>query len=257
MVATAGMTWPADIVRDAVNVNLVHGGTTDVVQFIHLMLARQRRLRHMDRLTADAVTEALNWLQVPLQSEAMNAATYDARIWRVIEHEATYGSGPSETLPSQVVSAPSVLLQPDFPSSLWELRHNLPGTADQTLRGYRRRAWRQAMGRLFRESGRDSPAGFGPTEEDADLFLVQRREEEGIHNWPTGVPRPAHPVRDQPGRDAGVGRRRLRQLRPRPRWSPQPWTPRRRRGSARRRGLRGGRRVQQTRERSRSRDSET
>ena len=260
-----GLTWPADIVRDAVNTNLIHGGTTDVVQFVHLMLARQRRLRHMDRLIGDAVTEALNWLQVPLQSEAMNAATYDTRVWQVITHEARFGSGPSETSPSQVVSAPSVLLQPGFPSSLWEMRNALPGTPNQTLHGYRRRAWRQATGRLFREAGREPPVGIWPLEEDMDLFLVQRREEEGVPNWPDGVPRPAHPVRNQPGRDAGVGRRRLRQLRPRPRWSPQSWSPRRRRGPGRRgsvrrgsvRRLHEGHRVQQTRERSRSRDAES
>ena len=265
-VELTGVTWPADIVRDAVNTNLIHGGTTDVVQFVHLMLARQRRLRHMDRLIGDAVTEALNWLQVPLQSEAMNAATYDSRVWQVITQEARFGSGPSETLPSQVVSAPSVLLQPGFPSSLWELRNALPDTPNQTLHGYRRRAWRQATGRLFREAGREPPVGTWPLEDDADLFLVQRREEESVSNWPDGVPRPAHPVRDQPGRDAGVGRRRLRQLRPRPRWSPQSGSLRRRRGSGRRgsvrrgsarRRLHEGRHVRQTRERSRSRDDDS
>ena len=77
--------------------NLVHGGMADVVQFLHLMLARQRRLRHVDRLIEDAVTEALFWLPVPLQAEALNAATYDARVWQVIERESAFGSGATDS----------------------------------------------------------------------------------------------------------------------------------------------------------------
>ena len=94
------ITWPSDIVRDAVNLHLVHGGPADVVQFVHYVLERQRHLRHVDRLLADAIAEALNWIQVPLSAEAMNAATYDRRIGAVAEREARHGSGVTDTVPS-------------------------------------------------------------------------------------------------------------------------------------------------------------
>ena len=240
--STLGLVWPSDIVRDMVNVNLIHGGMTDTVQLIRMLLARQRRLHHMDRLLGDAIEEALTWLQVPLGSEALNAATYEARIWQTVTLEAVFGSGPTTTTPTQATTAQSVLLQPDFPQTVDELRHMLPEVDDHTLQGYRRRAWRVATAHLFREAGSDPLGNSGRSAEDTDLLIVQRREEDRIANWPDGVERPAHPVRDLPGRHAGPGRRRQRVPRPRPRWESV--------GRRRRRRL-----QEQSRERSRSRDS--
>ena len=42
---TSELTWPSEVVRDTVNVNLVHGGLVDVVELIHRLQARQRHLR--------------------------------------------------------------------------------------------------------------------------------------------------------------------------------------------------------------------
>eukprot|EP00439_Symbiodinium_sp_Y106_P069813 s4417_g12.t1 len=92
----------------------------------------------MDRLLGDAIAEALNWIQIPLSAEAMNADTYDLRVWEVIAREAEFGSGPTSTVPSQVTTAPSVLLQPDLPASLEELT-TLPGVEEHVVMyGYRR-----------------------------------------------------------------------------------------------------------------------
>ena len=216
--STSDLVWPSDVVRDTVNVNLIHGGMTDTVQLIRMLLARQRRLHHMDRLLGDAIEEALTWLQVPLASEALNAATYEARVWQTVTQEAVFGSGPTSATPSQATTAQSVLLQPNFPLTVEEMRNMLPEVDDHTLQGYRRRAWREATARLFRDAGSDPPGNSGRSSEDTDLLIVQRREEDRITNWPDGDERPAHPVRDLPGRHAGPGRRRQRVPRPRPRW---------------------------------------
>eukprot|EP00439_Symbiodinium_sp_Y106_P033480 s2153_g4.t1 len=137
--------WPSDIVRDSVNVNLIHGGTADVVQLVHTLLARQRHLRHVDRLITDAISEALTWVPVSLNSEAMNAGTYVDQIWRTITREASFGSNQTSTSPSQIAAAPSVLLQPGFPSTWEEIQYMLPNVSVQVAGGYRRRAWRGAV----------------------------------------------------------------------------------------------------------------
>ena len=185
-------TWPSDIVRDSVNMHLIHGGPADVVQFIHLALARQRRLHHMDRLLGDAIAEALNWIQIPLSAEAMNADTYDLRVWEVIAREAEFGSGPTSTVPSQVTTAPSVLLQPDLPASLEELT-TLPGVEEHVVMyGYRRRAWRQTTGRLFREAGRHLPVGSWVPEDDRDVVLHLQSSVQALH---ARLPATTHPSR--------------------------------------------------------------
>ena len=242
--------------------NLVHGGMADVVQFLHLLLARQRRLRHMDRLIEDAVTEALFWLPVPLQAEALsslNAATYDARVWQAIERESAFGSGATDTVPSQVAVAQSVLLQPNFPTTLQEMRDMLPGVPDRVLQGYRRRAWQRATAALVADGTAEPSNGATTVGEDADLMLIQRRDDQHIANWPVDVQRPPHPVRDLPGRRLGPGRRRGREVRPRPRWHPDPTARRRGRDRALRRRERGQGSARGdavgTRERSRSRDT--
>ena len=168
-----------------------------MVQFVHLVLERQRQLRHVDRLLADAVAEALNWIQVPLSAEAMNAATYDRQVAAVVEREARHGSGPTQTVPSQVSTAQSVLLQPDLPGTLEELRAMLPGIGDRTLLGYRRRAWQRTAERIFHDAGHDLPPNDG-MQQDRDLMIVQRSNHSWVGNWPAGVARPPHPLRDRP-----------------------------------------------------------
>ena len=139
------VVWPSDMVRDSVNVNLIHGGTADVIQLVHTLLARQRHLRHVDRLIADAISEALTWVPVGLNSEAMNAGTYVDQIWGTITREASFGSNQTPTSPSQIAAAPSALLQPGFPSTWEEIQYMLPNVSVQVASGYRRRAWRRAV----------------------------------------------------------------------------------------------------------------
>ena len=200
------------------NVNLIHGGTADVVQLVHTLLARQRHLRHVDRLITDAISEALTWVPVSLNSEAMNAGTYVDQIWRTITREASFGSNQTSTSPSQIAAAPSVLLQPGFPSTWEEIQYMLPNVSVQVAGGYRRRAWRgaveQAIG-VHHESRGDTERDGN----DASLYIIQRDDEGQIPNWPEGVERPPHPVRDLPGRHRGPGRRRHCIPRPRPRWA--------------------------------------
>ena len=197
-----------------------------MTQFIHLALARQRRLRHMDRLLGEAVVEALNWLQIPLSAEAMNARTYDARIWEVVVREARFGSGTTRSTPTQLTTMQSALLQNSLPTSVEELRAMVPGVSERALRGYRRRAWRENARRLHHDGGREpreprEPLAGSSTsgaDHDQDLLLIQRDDHRWVENWPDEEPRPPHPVRDRPGSAAGGGRRRLRFRRPRPRW---------------------------------------
>ena len=147
----------------------------------------------------------------------MNAGTYDRHIWQTVSHEAGFGSGPSTTTPSQVVTTESVLLQPDLPASAEEARRMLmPGTGVRTLRGYRRRAWQRAVGSL--DGGRDTQEEVRQPEEDNTLYIVQGNDNQSVGNWPAGVDRPEHPVRDLPGRGVGDARRRGSRPRPRPRW---------------------------------------
>ena len=166
------------------------------------------------------------------------------------------------TVPSQVATAQSVLLQPNFPTTLPEMRDMLPGVPDHVLRGYRRRAWRRATADLVAGGMAEPYHGAAGVGEDADLMLIQRRDDQHVANWPVDVQRPPHPVRDLPGRGVGPGRRRGREMRPRPRWLPKPMERRRGRDRALRRRERGHASTRddvrgdagRPRERSRSRD---
>ena len=213
----------------------------------------------MDRLLHVALEEALLWLPVPLRAEAMNAGTCDRHIWQTVSQEARFGSVPSTTSPSQVVTTESVLPQPDLPASAEEARHMLmPDTGVRALRGYRRRAWQQAVG--SQDDGRDSQETVRLPEEDRTLYIVQGNDDQSVGNWPAGVDRPEHPVRDLPGRGAGDARRRGSRPRPRPRW---PSASEMSAGMGvhvreplRRRRVARGSSVGDARERSRSRDAE-
>ena len=94
----------------------------------------------------------------------------------------------------------------------------LPDVSAQVAGGYRRRAWRRAVEQAIGEN----PESRGDTETngtDTSLYIIQCDDDGRIPNWPEGVERPPHPVRDLPGRHRGPGRRRHRIPRPRPRWA--------------------------------------
>eukprot|EP00439_Symbiodinium_sp_Y106_P029189 s4922_g3.t1 len=131
---TSELTWPSEVVRDTVNVNLVYGGLVDVVELIHRLQARQRHLRHCDRLLMDAIEEALSWIQVPLTTTPMNVGTFERNIWAAVTAEARFGSGTSSTQTSQMVSAPSALLQGGFPTTLAQLQEVVPGAPQVAVR---------------------------------------------------------------------------------------------------------------------------
>ena len=200
------------------NVNLIHGGTADVIQLVHTLMARQRHLRHVDRLIADAISEALTWVPVDLNSEAMNAGTYVNQIWGTITREARHGSNQTSTTPSQTAAAQSVLLQPGFPSTWDEIQYMLPNVSASVASGYRRRAWRRAVVQATGVHDGSWEDTRGDESAAASLYIIQRDDGGRIPNWPEGVERPPHPVRDLPGRHRGPGRRRHRVPRPRPRW---------------------------------------
>ena len=210
---TLEMTWPSDVVRDSVNTQLVHGDLVDVVELIAGLLDRQRHLRHMDNLIRDAIEEALLWIPMPLSSTPMNANTFQRNIWGAIARESEYGSGPSSSTTSQLVTSPSVVLGA-FSATVDELRQLLPDRTASTVAGYRRRAWRVHAGRLLEGQGRLPSAGSNQEREvDSDLFLTQADPTRGIAGWPAGA---SQPVSRRLGA-RNPGRRRLRGPRPPPR----------------------------------------
>ena len=228
---TSELTWPSEVVRDTVNVNLVHGGLVDVVELIHRLQARQRHLRHCDRLLMDAIEEALSWIQVPLTTTPMNVGTFERNIWAAVTAEARFGSGTSSTQTSQMVSAPSALLQGGFPTTLAQLQEVVPG-APQVVAGYRRRAWQRHVDGLYRDEGCEAQGAMGVAGEDRDLFLIQYDDDRNLSNWPQGIPRPEvmrrarlaeemgrGPEFDMCDRRPGGGRRRGRVTRRPPRFS--------------------------------------
>ncbi|CAE7208035.1 unnamed protein product [Symbiodinium sp. CCMP2592] len=174
--SSLGITWPSDVVRDVVNVNLIHGGSVDVVELVRRLLVHLRRGRHRQRLLEDAIEEALNWIQIPLPAVPLNAATYEQAIWSTILHQAEFGSGPTTTSMNTTVSAPSALLTPGFPMSVEAMLAMFPGTAPNTIVGYRRRAWRVHSRRLYVEQALAAPEGNWPSENNETLYLVQQDE---------------------------------------------------------------------------------
>ncbi|CAE7745403.1 unnamed protein product [Symbiodinium sp. CCMP2592] len=75
------ITWPTDVVRDVVNVNVVHGGQGDIIELLRRLLARIRRLRHQERLLLEAMEETMTWLRSPEGNVMMNVATFERNIF--------------------------------------------------------------------------------------------------------------------------------------------------------------------------------
>ncbi|CAE7274011.1 unnamed protein product [Symbiodinium sp. CCMP2592] len=69
------------VIRDAVNRELVHATSADVVELLHRLIARQRRLQHLARLTGIAIEETLTWIQVPAGALAFNAPSMEQTLW--------------------------------------------------------------------------------------------------------------------------------------------------------------------------------
>ncbi|CAE7470277.1 unnamed protein product [Symbiodinium sp. CCMP2592] len=181
---TSSLPWPSDIVRDEVSRQAIHGGQADIIDLIRRLLDRQRRLRHVDRLLSDAIEEALQWVHLPLVAVPLNSGTMEGHIWRTVSQQASFGSAPSETTPSQVASSPAILLQPGFPRTVEEIVYALGDDYSEPSRfaHLRRRAWRVHVHNIIQAAdgvlpGRDQ----GP---DPDLYLVQLNEDIPIPNWP-------------------------------------------------------------------------
>ena len=205
--------WPSDVVRDVVNHELVLAGEGDVQEVQRRLLDHMHRLQHPQRLTQVALEESLRWLVVPSSSMPLNAGIHERRIWRTIVQEAEFGNRPSESGGANWLDSPAVLLQPDLPETMEQARRALPGTVDGILRGYRRRAWRTHMARVFEEQDNGVVPDPEVTVDAGELYLVQAEPAQSVRNWPVREPRPlCH--RD---RLRGPVRRRGHVLRPDPR----------------------------------------
>ena len=178
--------WPSDVVRDVVNHELVYAGEGDVQEVQRRLLDRMRRLQHLQRLTQVALEESLRWLTVPSSNMPLNAGIQERRIWASIVQEAGFGSRTSESGGATWLDSPAVLLQPNLPETLEQTQRALPGTSDQVLQSFRRRAWRTHMARVFGESNR----GLVPVAGVRELYMVQVEPSRPVGNWPPSEARP-------------------------------------------------------------------
>ncbi|CAE7464218.1 unnamed protein product, partial [Symbiodinium sp. CCMP2456] len=78
---SSSVLQPADVVRDTVQREMVLANPVDVVDVINRLLARQRQLQHLLRLTGVAIEEALPWVQTTANAPVLNGPTNDAHIW--------------------------------------------------------------------------------------------------------------------------------------------------------------------------------
>ena len=205
--STQVVVWPAEVVRDTVNHQLVHAGDTDVLELLHRLLDRQRHLQHCQRLLLVAIEETLRWIQVPPNGEALNANIHENHIWSAVVAEAAHGSGPSTTSAGTWINAPVVMLTPDLPRDLPGLMATLPSVGAHSVAGYRRRAWRNHVAALYDAAGLAPPAVPGPEDADGELLLLQGSPTRPIGNWPAADLLPRHP-RDGRFTDP-IGRRRV------------------------------------------------
>ncbi|CAE7028561.1 unnamed protein product [Symbiodinium sp. CCMP2592] len=181
---TSSLPWPSDIVRDEVSRQAIHGGQADIIDLIRRLLDRQRRLRHVDRLLSDAIEEALQWVHLPLVAVPLNSGTMEGHIWHTVSQQASFGSAPSESTPSQTASSPAVLLQPGFPRTIEEIVYALGDDYSEPSRfaHLRRRAWRVHVHNILQAADGVLPAN--EPDQDRDLYLVQINEDMPIPNWP-------------------------------------------------------------------------
>ncbi|CAE7941614.1 adkA [Symbiodinium sp. KB8] len=162
-----------EVVRDVVGREILMGGEADLVEVLHRLLARARLLLRYQQNLALAIEEALGWFQTPPAAVPFNAATMETQIWRTVSQAASsesdaelMGQGAANA------SAPVVLLQPGFPSSVAQLTEALPGMPLSTIAGLRRRAWRVNADNVV---GAANPGEQSGTTEvaDCDLYLLQ------------------------------------------------------------------------------------
>ena len=204
----------SDVVRDAVNQALVHGGQVDVIDFIRRLLDRQRKLRREAHLLGEALEEAISWLPVPQQSLPLNAAEYERQVYNYVAQMTARGSAVGSTDPQPPNTSLAVLLQPNFPEDIPAVAEALPGYSPSLVAGLRRRAWRDHLRRL--QYTPDSSSSPRRANHDRVLYLVQTDPSTPIMNWPHDTPRPVPPqvLRENFGL---ANRRRLRVRRPSPR----------------------------------------
>ncbi|CAE7632972.1 unnamed protein product [Symbiodinium sp. CCMP2592] len=173
---------PEDVVRDAVNRELVYGSVADIVDVLHRLQARQRRLNHLGRLIGVAIEEALTWMPVPANSMVFNSPTMEMHIWGVVNQEANFGMGASSSGTTQVSTTAAALLQPGLPEDLRSLWNSLPHMEPRTIVGLRRRAWRHNARALHVQDGHAIPEGWWPSEDDQVLYLIQTDENMGCYH---------------------------------------------------------------------------
>lgn len=118
---TTSSLTPEDVVRDAVNRQMMLGGTADVVDILHRLLARQRRLQRFHHLLGVAIEEVLPWLHAPNHAQALNSPSMEAQIWEAISGEAGQPSGSGFVEANTEVHNLLVLLRPGLPTTLEEL----------------------------------------------------------------------------------------------------------------------------------------
>ena len=153
------------------------------------------------------------------QAMSLNAEMMSQQVWDTINREGQHGLGPSTAVGVSWVNDPVLLLRPDLPHTLEELREALPGTEEHVLAGYRRRAWRRHVEQLFASADRETPRGLWPPEDDRRLYITQADTTQEITNQPVGLPGPPRP---HPGANVTAATRRRVSTMRRRNWSPRP-----------------------------------
>ena len=206
----------SDVVRDAVNQALAHGGQIDIIDFVRRLLDRQRKLRREEQLLGEALEEAITWLPHPQQALPLNAAEYERFVYNYIARLSASGSASGSADPPPPDTSLAVLLQPNFPEDVDAVQAALPGYPPSMVAGLRRRAWRDHLRRL----GYTQTASSVARRRDYErvLYLVQSDPNTPVLNWPPDTPRPVPPqvLRENFGL---ANRRRLRVRRPPPRFT--------------------------------------
>ena len=167
---------PQEPVRDAVASQLDLCSQSDAVELIRQLLDRQRALRRQDQQIGLALEEAMARIAVRPHELPYNAMAVMRNIWPVIARESLSGFSSASSASSQhglPTQYPRLVLRPWLPRDLGELRAAFPEQDPALVAGYRRRMWRSHVQRLYRDVGRDCPAGNWGHEDDGTLFLVQ------------------------------------------------------------------------------------
>ena len=123
--STSSQLWPADLVRDEVARQVIHGGQADVLDLARRLLDRQRQHHHRLRLLGDAIEETLQWVHLPLPATPLNGAAMERQVMAVVETQAAFGSSTSATVPDRVASSPILLLRPGLPDTVAQVRRAL------------------------------------------------------------------------------------------------------------------------------------